>query len=160
MSNTHFPITPMAGVKFDTPTDTAQFALGTICQGSDGTEWVYVQAGAALVLGDCVGITEDFVATGLTLTTANDSDRLGFAQVAFSSNQYGWVALRGSNIKCRVKAACAADAQLWTTASAGVLDDATAANAEKVDGIVMVAANGAATAAVECKASWPHLRES
>lgn len=160
MSNTHYPTSPLAGVKFDTPTTTAQFALGTIALGSDGTEWVYVQAGAALVAGDCVGINENFDATGLTLTTANDADRIGFAQVAFANDDFGWVALRGSNINCRVKASCAADAQLWTTASAGVLDDATAAGAEKVDGIVMVTANGAATAAVECKAHWPHLRET
>lgn len=160
MSNTHHPLTPIAGVMLDTPTETAQFALGTIVHGDNGTEWIYVKASGAITQYDCVGINEDFDAYAMLRTLSQDSDRIGFAQSAFTTAYYGWVALRGSQIKVRVKASCAADAQLWTTASAGVLDDATNTGAEKIDGLVIEDAASNATQAEFIKASWPHVRES
>lgn len=160
MANTHYPLTPIAGARFDVTDTVASHALGTIVHGDNGTEWVYVKASGAITQYDCVGINEDYDAFAITRTLSGESDRIGFAQVAFAASDYGWVALRGTQIKVRVKASCAADAQLWTTASAGVLDDATNTGAEKIDGLVLEDAASNATQAEFIKASWPHVRES
>lgn len=156
-------ITSLAGANPASTTTTKEHALGTVAQGSDGTEWVYCVSSGAITQYQAVGINEDFDAFAMTSTLAAQSDKLGFAQTAFAAGEYGWVATRGTNIKVRTKSSAAADAQLWTTASAGVLDDATAAGALKVDGMVLVAAAGTAAtgaAGIEIKASWPAIRET
>lgn len=156
-------ITSLAGANAANPTTAKEHALGTVATGTDGTEWVYCVSSGAITQFQAVGINEDYDAYSLTSTLAAQSDKIGFAQVAFAAGEYGWIATRGSNIKVRTKASALADTQLWTTASAGVLDDATAAGAFKIDGVVLVssastAANGAA--GIEVKASWPAIRET
>jgi len=163
MVNTNYPTSGLAGAMIDTPSSAANFALGEIVQGNDGTEWVYVQASGAIGQYDAVQINEDWTATPLTSALAAASDRIGFAQAAFTDDYYGWICLRGSNIKVKTKASAVASAQLWTTASAGVLDDATAADALKVDGAVLAESAGTAAtglAGIEIKAHWPALRET
>lgn len=124
----------------DTPaTNTSQHALGTCVMGVDGTEFIYVLAGAAVTQYDAVGVDEDFSATALTKAAADDGHQIGFAQVAFASGDYGWVAKKGANISVRLAASCAADVPLYTTSTAGVLDDA-ASSQTKIDGVVAVAA--------------------
>jgi hypothetical protein len=137
--------------------------LGTIARTDDGGEVVYCISSGAISQYALCGINEDFDAYMMTTALSVQSDRLGFPQVAFAAGEYGWVYTRGSNIKVRTKASAAADAQLWTTASAGVVDDATAASALKLDGVVLVAAAGTAAngaAGIEVKASWPAIRET
>jgi hypothetical protein len=156
-------ITSLAGANAAATTTTKEHTLGTVALGTDGTEWVYCISSGAITQFQAVGINEDFDAYSLTTALAAQSDKIGFAQVAFGAGEYGWVATRGTNIKVRTKASAAADAQLWTTASAGVLDDATAAAALKIDGIVLVAAAGTAAngaAGIEVKAAWPAIRET
>ena len=163
MASTHYATSGLVGASLLTTTTTAQHKLGTRCQGTDGTEWVYCVSSGAITQYQLVGINEDYDAFSMTTALAAQSDRLGFAQNAFAAGEYGWVAIAGSNIKVRTKASAVADAQLWTTASAGVVDDATAAGALKIDGVVLVssagtAANGAA--GIEVKAAWPAIRET
>ncbi len=139
------------------------FQLGEKGKGTNGSEWVYAKASGAVTAYQAVGIDEDFTAYPLTSALAARSDFLGFAQAACATTYYTWIATKGSDIKVRTKASAVADTQLWTTASAGVLDDATSAAALKIDGVVLVssastAANGAA--GIEVKASWPAIRET
>ncbi len=139
------------------------FRLGEKGAGTNGTEWIYCKASGAVTEYQAVGIDEDFTAYPLTTALAARSDLIGFAQVACATTYYTWVATKGSDIKVRTKASAVADTQLWTTASAGVLDDATAAGAMKIDGVTLVssastAANGAA--GIEIKAAWPAIRET
>jgi hypothetical protein len=129
----------------------------------DGGEVVYCIASGAVSQYGLAGINEDFDVYLMTTALSVQSDRLGFPQVAIAAGEYGWVYTRGSNIKVRTKASAAADTQLWTTASAGVVDDATAASALKLDGFVLVAAAGTAAngaAGIEVKAVFPTIRES
>lgn len=163
MANTHYLTSGKIGAEVDLPGSTAKFALGEIALGDGGTEWIYCISSGAITAYDLVGINEDFDAYAMTSTLAAQSDRIGLAQSAFTAGQYGWIALRGTDIKVRTKASAAADAQLWTTASAGVVDDATAAGALKVDGMVLVAAAGTAangSAGIATKAAWPAIRET
>lgn len=153
----------LIGATLATADTAAKFTLGTIAPTTDGGEVVYCIASGAVSQYALCGINEDFDVYMMTTALSVQSDRLGFPQVALAAGEYGWVHTRGSNIKVRTKASAAADAQLWTTASAGVVDDATAASALKLDGMVLVAAAGTAAngaAGIEVKASWPAIRES
>lgn len=141
-----------------TPT-AAGFDLGTVVMGTDSTKWVYVQANGAITQYDAVGIDENYQAAALTKTLADAGLQIGFAQVAFADNDYGWIALEGSNISVRVAPSCAADVALYTTGSSGVLDD-TSASQTKIEGAVIVAAGtSAANSAREVIATRPYAAQ-
>ena len=134
----------------------APFTLGTRITATDGSHWVFVQAGAAITLYDCVGIDENFQATAITKTNADAGYQVGFAQVAFDDNDFGWVAVHApGNITVRCAGSCAADVQLYTTSTAGVLDD-TSASQTLIRGVVLVSTNGTTAASTkECIAVYP-----
>lgn len=125
----------------------AKFALGERHSGTDNTVWVYVQAAGAIDQYDFVSIDEDYQATALADAGGAAGHILGCAQIAFADNDFGWVAIEGTNINGNILAFCAADTEaLWTTATAGHVDDATSAGAVRLVGVVAVAAAaGAAT---------------
>jgi hypothetical protein len=137
------------GSQFGTPTTAAEFKLGECNVGSDGTEWVYVQASGAVSQYDAVAIDEDFQARALTKALADAGHTIGVAQAAFTDDQYGWVALKGTNISVNVLSSCASDSQLYTTGTSGKLDDAST-NQTAIDGIVITTAASGATQAEEC----------
>lgn len=138
----------------DTPTAAAH-TLGTRVMADDGQEYVYVQASGAISQYDFVGIDENFQAAALTKAIADDGHAIGVAQVAFADNDYGWIATRGHNLTGNVLGSAAADVPLYTSATAGALDD-TSASQTKIDGVVAVAANGTtAAASVEVLLTFP-----
>ena len=151
--------TPLLGVaKTETPTSNttgpfAGHALGTTIKAVDGSEFVYVQAGGVVAQYDYVTIDENYAALAGTTAAVDDGHMIGFAQVAFASADFGWVATKGSNIQCNVLASCAADVTLWTSATAGKLDDATTTS--RVAGVVVVTALGTAAGNTEIIATWP-----
>lgn len=158
------PISGMLGVDLasttaGTTTDgvNAKFALGTSILGSDGSRWVYVQAGAAITQYFTVAIDENFQAVHITSTLAKAGHGVGFAQVAFADNDFGWVCTHsGGNISVRVAAACAPDVQLYTTATAGVLDDTATTTACLLRGVVIVLIGLTASASTrEAIATYP-----
>lgn len=136
----------------------AVFTLGERHHGSDGTEWVYVQASGAITQYDCVAIDENYQAAPITDALASQAHMIGFAQVAFSDNDLGWVAVRGSNISVNVLASCDGNAQLWNTGTAGSLDDASSAGASKIDGVVIVSTISTSATSAEIIATWPVVR--
>lgn len=138
--------TPLMGVSL-TETPTSQvFKLGTRVMTFDGQEYVYVQASGAIAQYAFVGIDENFQAASLTKTIADDGWMIGVAQVAFTDDDYGWIAVRGANLTGAVLGSCTADVALYTSATAGYLDDSSTSQT-KIDGIVAVSAVGTATAA-------------
>lgn len=134
----------------------AKFRLGQTVLGSDGSRWLYVQAGAAITQYDCVAIDEDYQAVPMTKALADAGHQPGFAQVAFSDNDFGWVATHmPGNGSVRVAASCAADVQLYTSGTAGVLDD-TSASQTIIRGVVLaVAGTSGGVSARECIAVNP-----
>ncbi len=121
------------------------FAVGTVVTAKDNQEWMKVHAATVITQFDAVGIDENYEASALTKAMADDGWAVGFAQVAFADNDFGWVAIKGSNINVRVAASCAADVSLYTTSTAGVLDD-TSASQTLITGIVMPTLNATASA--------------
>lgn len=143
-----FATSNVLGVDFTATPTAADFDLGTTVLGSDGTKWVYVKAGGAITQYDAVAIDENYAALALTKALADAGHAVGFAQVAFTSGDYGWVAVEGSNIKVRVAISCAADVALYTTGTAGIVDD-TSASQTKLTGAVVVAAGSASGVAAK-----------
>lgn len=143
------------GIDLSQTSTTLDHGLGDRVIGNSNTEWVYVQASGALAQFDAVGIDENFQAGALTKAMADDGHAIGFAQIAFADNEYGWVATKGSDIGCNVLVSCAADVALYTTATAGKLDD-TSTSQTNIDGLVAVTAEpGTGTDSVEVIATWP-----
>jgi len=137
------------------PQQNIDFVLGDTVTGADGTEFQFVQASAAIAQYDFVGIDENNQAAPLTKAMADDGWAIGVAQVAFADNDGGWVASRGRNLNGAVLGSVAADVPLYTSATAGSLDD-TSASQTKIDGVVAVAANGTTAAGnVEVLLTFP-----
>jgi len=131
-------------------TDGKAFGLGDRLDSHNGNTYVYVQANGAIVAYDAVGIDENFQAAKLTKTMTDAGWKIGVAQVGFADDEYGWVAVRGSSsLKVKVLGACAADASLYTSGTAGSLDDASTSQT-RIDGIVILTAAATAATAASC----------
>lgn len=132
-----------------------QFVVGQTVTSDEGRVYMYVHASAAVSLYDVVGIGEDFEAAPLTKAMADDGWMVGVAnEVALSDNDFGWVCIKGSDVEVNVLASCAADVALYTTGTAGKLDD-NSTSQTKIDGIVSTEANGTSTSNVTCILTWP-----
>lgn len=104
----------------------APFSLGVTVQLSDGGRAMLVESSASAIstFAACV-INESYVATMLTTGVARSSgNQVGFAQTSIATGYCGWVQL-GGRPKINLAANCAPFVNLYTTATAGVLDDAT-----------------------------------
>lgn len=132
----------------------AAFVLGQEVTASDGSTWVYCQAGGAITQYMTVGIDENFQAGAITHAMAAAGYGIGFAQNAFSDNDFGWICVRGNNIRALLLISCAADVPLYTQATAGYLDDASVTSSVKLDGVVSTTTITASTNA-EIIATWP-----
>jgi hypothetical protein len=134
----------------------AVYALGQSVTATDGSQWVYVQAGAAITQYSWLSIDENFQAVMGTTALAAAGHAVGFAQVGFADNEFGWVCVHApGNIRVRALNSCAADVQLYTSGTAGVLDD-TSAGVNLIRGCVLVvAASNTATGNREVIAVYP-----
>ena len=106
------------------PTDRSSAAIhraGSIGLDSAGTEYIYVQAGATVNNGDCLSVDSNFSAQPITKTLADTLPIVGFAQAAFTSGHWGWVARRGVGIRGNMLANTTVNVPLYTTATAGHL---------------------------------------
>lgn len=147
------------GINYTNLDSSPQFALGTESRGTDNTVWVYGKSTAAITQYDWVAVDEDFNVAAGTKALADAGHKVAFAQTArTAATWYGWFASSGSNIKGRVAASCAPDAALYTTATAGVLDD-TSASQTKILGLVAVTSGSTSgVKAVEVIATYPHAK--
>lgn len=132
--------------------ESAEFKLGTRAYGPDNTEYVYVQAGAALLAAttdpNAIAIDEDYQAQLMTTALALAGHELGFAPAAvIADNDFFWARVNGSNFNGRVAASAAADTYLRTTTTAGRLGTTSTASAVVFTGVVLVTAASASTSA-------------
>lgn len=119
-----------AGVNIlDTYSAPPPFAVGTVVQLSDGGEAMLVKAlseistyAYALIYGD--GTAQMATTTLATTAGTSSTKRGGWAQSSIASGMWGWVQISGGP-KGNLAANCDDQAPLYTTATAGVLDDAT-----------------------------------
>lgn len=142
------------GVNLTRVDDSALFPVGTIVNLNDGGQAMYVQSTtSALSTYAAVSIDAAGLAMMLTTTNAATSPRIGFAQVSIATGKFGWVHL-GGTVVVNLAANCDDGVPLFTTATAGVLDDATV-SAGYVMGVISTVTISNATA-VTCIAAYPH----
>lgn len=127
-----FPTGCVIGANLTDSTTTPTHAVGQVTITSDGGYAMYVQATSTIAAFDACIIINTSSATGasigcvpVTTTNALTSQRLAFAQTAIASSSYGWVMLSGNSIRVNALIACQPNVPLFTTATAGSLDDAT-----------------------------------
>lgn len=140
-----FVVTPIAGVDLTKTSSTALFTVGTKVHLSDGGTALYVQALSEVSTYAAVSIWEDNTVRMLTTTTADETKKVGFADaVSIPSAHYAWVRISGRPV-VNLAANCDDDVILFTTATAGVLDDATV-SAKLVAGVTSTVTISNATA--------------
>ena len=128
----------------NTVDDEQKFPIGTIANALDdgygeGT-FIYLPGVASTVAGDVVAYDTDAPST--TRTVAATRGPLAVAMAAVVAGKYGWYQVRGAAL-VNVAAAVAAGTPAYLTATAGNVDDATAAG-QGIDGMVFkVLASGA-----------------
>jgi hypothetical protein len=147
-------VSNMIGVSLEYTDTSPSFALGTVVNLSDGGQAVYVRAASTVATYAAVSVLVDNTVVPLTTTNSAASKAVGFAQASIASAYYGWVQL-GGKPRVSVLVGCQPNVPLFTTATAGSLDDATVTG-----GLVagLVATTSAASAsAVTCIAGYPHI---
>lgn len=104
----------------------APMALGMTARLSDGGIAMLVCSSiSAVSTFNAVVVAENFKAVNLTTGNARSSgNQVGFAQTSIATGYCGWIQM-GGRPKVNLAANCAPFVQLYTTATAGVLDDAT-----------------------------------
>jgi hypothetical protein len=125
-----FVVDGKIGVDLEKATSVAQFSLGTIVHTNDGGMYEYCRARSEVSQFAAVAIFEGNSIRMLETSIANDAGsakKVGFAQVSIASGYYGWVARMGK-VKCALLDDCADNVPLFTTSTAGSLDDATVSN--------------------------------
>lgn len=130
--------TPIIVPKLTENSSTQNIALGTKIDLNDGGVAVYCQADSEIAQFNAVAIESDFgvvnSSTAAVTEATGTSRSVGFAQTSIASGNYGWIQLSGRP-KCKLAANCADKVRLFTTSTAGTLDDAVVSNAE-VAGVV------------------------
>jgi hypothetical protein len=156
--NTHFADgDSFVGVNLTNTSTTAEFPVGTIVNGSKSSRWEYVQAISGIAQYNAVCINGSGGAAPSTTAHAASMKKVGFAQVAIASGSYGWVARQGYQLTVMLAASCAAGAQLYTTATAGTLDDAVVTAAAVPGAVCTVAASGGGVTNTTIMAAQPSV---
>lgn len=137
------------------------FRVGTRATGQDGSVYMFVLSTAGLTANQACGITESTVtlssaaivptydASALTKSLADQGCMFGVAPVAITATYYGWVKIQGPAY-VTLKNSCLPNVPLYTTASAGMLDD-TSASQTRIYGI---RARDTSTASGAAKICW------
>lgn len=154
MVSTSFATGNLLGAKLNRTGTTAEFAVGTHVFGNDNSEWVYVQASASITQYDAVTIQSNNKLAQLTLDGGKAAQDVGFAQVAFAPDEYGWVMVRGKPL-VRLAASCQPSVAIYATATGGVVDDATVSTI--INGLVATTSVTNAVTAATCVASYPTI---
>ena len=130
------------------------FTLGAIHKDVLGRTFQYVKGGGTLNQYDYCKVSTDgnFTITAATTTTnpSTEPAEIGCVQVSggFTSTKYGWIFRGGGAHIGNFAASCVQDVKIYTTATAGVVDDAatTLINGLKLIATITSAASAAAWA--------------
>ena len=140
----------IAGADTTETSTTQEHQLGLTAPGNDGNPYVYVQADEALAAYAACRFLEDGGADELTTTNSGSvPTTVVVPQVAIASSSYGWAVKSGMSFSVLAAASCAADVKVYTTATAGVIDDAAT---DLIDGLRLNATVGGAQAATNASA--------
>ena len=157
--------TQRPGVDYTTNTASALHTVGTLDHGSKGTAWIYMQCDSTTSIAqyDWVCITQSssgsaaasLFATPLTATNAATSYKVGVAQVAISTGNYGWICIGGQSVKGHVAAGVNPGAFLYASSTGGVAQGTVASAVGIIGAIAMSSA--ASSSSVMLNLAFPHI---
>lgn len=151
-------MTTMIGAKlteaYTNLTDGASFGLGDRYVDKNGNEYVFVQASGAVAQYDAVHINSANVAQALTKALGDTGLSVGVAVATLSSASYGWAQIKGLGT-VNVLQTCSSSTALYTSGTAGKLDDTTTSQV-KIAGVVILANVTAATATACVMGTYPY----
>ena len=128
MSITHHTTPFIIAQALDVVSTSQLLPLGTTVRTNDGGEAVYCQALSAVSTYNGVVINVDYTVNALSTTAVADgsgtSKQVGWAQTSCASGSYCWIQTSGRPLG-KLATDCADRVTLFTTATAGVIDDAT-----------------------------------
>lgn len=139
---------PLPGVNLSTVYDTLAdlpCKTGTVVRDDLGGQWELCEAGADVSQYDAVIIAGSNTMYKASISSRTISHKIGFAQANIASGKFGWVQRSGRNVRVNAAANCAPGAQLYLTATGGVVDDAIVSNAALI-GVVSTDSISNATA--------------
>ncbi len=115
----------LMGAKIETVDTAKEFNLGQTCKArhvTDGKigEFQYMQGIASCSIADWVLL--DYDSGTATLLVDTNVGGVGIAMSATIASTFGWFQIRGK-AQGKLAASCADNAELYTTATAGVVDD-------------------------------------
>ena len=140
------------GVDFASTSTTQGYPLGTRAEGSDGAKYVYVKASAACAAYAACKLDDPLTIAELTTAiSGSEPTKVVVPQLAIAANSYGW-AIEEGPLTVLAAANCLADAVLYTTATAGVVDDAVT---DLISNLKLNSAVGGSQAATAAFASGP-----
>ena len=151
--------TPVVTAGVSANDDSAKTTVGTIVEAGDGSMLMYVTATKTINQYDAVAIINSSSAIGVSIGVVPLStglvavtNRVGFAQTAMAINTYGWVFLSGNNLRVNAAIACEPAVPLFTTATAGFVDDAIVSTGY-IRGLTAMT-SAASASAVQCVAGF------
>ena len=129
------------------------FSVGDEVADGSGNVFRFVQASGTVAQFDVVAIDSAGVAQAITKALADTGPMVGVAQAALSSAEYGWAQVIGVT-SINVLSTCSAGIALYTSGTAGKLDDTTTSQT-KIAGVQIVANVTAATSTAAILATRP-----
>ena len=152
------------GVNLNTPTTTADFALGSIVYGSDGSIWQYAVAATTVSAYAVVAINASGSMNMAVLGHINGTSgvQLAVAQNSFAPSEYGWVPIHGTGgdtgtFKVKTSGSVSTGLVLYLGTASGNIAITAAASAT-LEGIAFVTGLDTANTAVtsqNCILTWP-----
>lgn len=123
------------------------FTVGNRTRASNGNTYIYARALSAIAAKHYVCISAAGLASLGTDALVLTGQQVAIAPVAFAADEYGWFTLSGSSsLQIQTAGSVAADTSLYTSATAGKVDDVST-SFTLLSGIVVTTANSAATSA-------------
>ena len=95
--------------------------VGTIRKEGDD-EYIFLKGVASVAAGSVVVFKEDYTTALLTKALTDIPQRVAVAKAAIVASRWGWFAIRGLH-SAAVLASCGADVALYSSGTAGSLDD-------------------------------------
>jgi hypothetical protein len=130
------------------------FGLGDRFVDAAGKEYIFTVTTGAVSAARAVLFANDMSSCAhLTNAQNNSGGKVGIAVVDVASGSYGWFQIFGA-CNIRVAASCVGGAKLYTSATAGVLDD-TATSQDEVLGVTLTTTIGGAEATAAGTVSYP-----
>ena len=144
------PTSGKLGTNVSLTSATREFTLGDMFAADDGNCYIYVRANGAVAAYAACTIDEAFDVAELTTTTAGSKPQtVVVPQLAMADNEYGWAVIKGVSFSVLALTLCAADVKVYTTATAGAIDDTATT---LIQGLRLNATVGGSTAATSASA--------